>query len=111
MQTDLHVLRQLLPQLVRSLDPELHADGAVRDDQPVETFGLPGCGIARHQHAAPALSQDVKILLNPQMVHEIVEFVHEEVLRPERGVAILLRKMSALSSPELVVEDDRSATG
>lgn len=58
------------------------------------------------EHAAPAMAKDVVVILHAEMLEEVVEFVKEELRRPEISVAVLLGDMRAQSVAKLVVEYD-----
>ena len=52
------------------------------------------------------MPEQVEVVLDPQVLKEVCELLHEEVLRPEACVALLLRIVGGVAVANLIVEND-----
>ena len=65
-----------------------------------------GGGEPGAEHAYPRVAEYVVLTMDAEVVEEVVQLVHEELLSPEGLVPVFLWEMGGASASNLVVEDD-----
>ncbi|PAV69271.1 hypothetical protein WR25_25886 [Diploscapter pachys] len=104
----LDVLGQLFAQAVGLAHPGAHVGRRVGDHQAAQAPGL-AHRVFAGEHTAPGLAQQCVALADAQVLKQVVELIQEQLHRPERRRH--LRQVGGTAVAQLVVVDDRVATG